>query len=184
MSDIETVTIAALSTPPGAGGIAIIRLSGVAAHTIVKKIFRSLPSNPVFFHLYLGYIFDPQSQQNLDQVLLTLMSAGHSYTGEKMAEIHCHGGLYNSKKILSLLFSLGAEVAPPGEFTKRAFLNGRLDLTQAEAVASLISAESEAGLAAATAQLAGGLSQVVNKMLAQVSRILAAIEVEIDLLAE
>jgi len=177
-------TIAALSTPPGAGGIAIIRLSGAAAHTIASRIFDPWPSDSDYFHLYLGYIYDPDSQQKLDQVLLTLMPAGRSYTGEKMAEIHCHGGLYNSKKILSLLFSLGAAAAPPGEFTKRAYLNGRLDLTQAEAVISLIEAESEAGLAAATAQLAGGLSGFVNKMLAQINQILAAIEVEIDLLAE
>ncbi len=177
-------TIAAISTPPGAGGIAIIRLSGSAAHSIVKQIFRSFPTQLKFFHLYLGYIFAPDTQQNLDQVLLTLMPAGRSYTGEMMAEIHCHGGFYNSKKILSLLFSLGAQAAAPGEFTKRAYLNGRLDLTQAEAVVSLINADSEAGLAAATAQLAGGLTDIIAAMLIQVNQILAAIEVEIDLLAE
>jgi len=184
MSEIGTETIAALSTPPGAGGIAIIRLSGAAAHALAGRIFSPWPSEIDFFHLYLGYIYDPKSGQKLDQVLLTLMPAGHSYTGEKMAEIHCHGGLYTSKKILSLLFSLGAAAAPPGEFTKRAYLSGRLDLTQAEAVISLIKAESEAGLAAATAQLAGGLSEFVNDMLEQVNQILAAVEVEIDLLAE
>jgi len=180
----ENNTIAAISTPPGAGGIAIIRLSGTSAHTIVRQIFHSLPAEPDFFHLYLGYIFSPENRQDIDQVLLTLMPAGHSYTGEKMAEIHCHGGLYNSKKILSLLFKLGAEAAPPGEFTKRAYLNGRLDLTQAEAVAALINAESEAGLVAATAQLAGGLADFVNTMLLTVNQMLAAVEVEIDLLAE
>lgn len=180
----ENVTIAAISTPPGAGGIAIIRLSGNASHTIVRRIFRTLPPHPDFFHLYLGYIHTPENRQNIDQVLLTLMPGGRSYTGEKMAEIHCHGGLYNSKKILSLLFNLGAEAAPPGEFTKRAYLNGRIDLTQAEAVAALINAESEAGLVAATAQLAGGLAEFVNTMLLQVNQMLAAVEVEIDLLAE
>ena len=184
MIAIETQTIAALSTPPGAGGIAIIRLSGAQAHAIVSRIFHPWPAKPDFFHLYLGYIFDPVSNQDLDQVLFTLMPAGHSYSGEDMAEIHCHGGLYNSKKILSLLFNLGAQPAPPGEFTKRAYLNGHLDLTQAEAVSALISAESEAGLAAATAQLAGGLADVIRAMLEQVNRILAAVEVEIDLLAE
>ena len=180
----ENNTIAAISTPPGAGGIAIIRLSGAAAHTIVRQVFRDLPAEPDFFHLYLGYISSPKNQQDIDQVLLTLMPAGHSYTGEKMAEIHCHGGLYNSKKILTLLFNLGAAAAPPGEFTKRAYLNGRLDLTQAEAVAALISAESEAGLVAATAQLAGGLADFVKAMLLKVNQMLAAVEVEIDLLAE
>lgn len=180
----ENITIAAISTPSGAGGIAIIRLSGTASHTIVRQVFRSLPAKPEFFHLYLGYIATPENGQNIDQVLLTLMPSGRSYTGEKMAEIHCHGGLYNSKKILSLLFNLGAEIAPPGEFTKRAYLNGRLDLTQAEAVAALINAESEAGLVAATAQLAGGLADFVNEMLLQINHMLAAVEVEIDLLAE
>ncbi len=180
----ENITIAAISTPPGAGGIAIIRLSGAAAHTIVRQVFRSLPVEPVFFHLYLGYIFAPENRQDIDQVLLALMPAGRSYTGEKMAEIHCHGGLYNSKKILSLLFNLGAEAASPGEFTKRAYLNGRLDLTQAEAVAALINAESEAGLVAATAQLAGGLADFVNAMLLKINQMLVAVEVEIDLLAE
>ena len=184
MSEIGTETIAAISTPPGAGGIAIIRLSGAAAHTLAGRIFSPRPAEPDFFHLYLGYVYDPHSQRQLDQVLLTLMPAGRSYTGEKMAEIHCHGGLYNSKKILSLLFRLGAVAAAPGEFTKRAYLNGRLDLAQAEAVVALIGAESEAGLAAATAQLAGGLSDFVSNMLAQVTQILAAVEVEIDLLAE
>jgi tRNA modification GTPase len=184
MIAIETLTIAALSTPPGAGGIAIIRLSGVQAHAIVSRIFRVWPSKVDFFHLYLGFVYDPASQRDLDQVLLTLMPAGRSYTGEDMAEIHCHGGIYISKKILSLLFKLGAQPAPPGEFTKRAYLNGRFDLTQAEAVSALISAESEAGLAAATAQLAGGLAQNIRAMLEQVNRILAALEVEIDLLAE
>lgn len=177
-------TIAAISTPPGSGGIAIIRLSGPKAHTIIEQVFRSWPENPLFFHLYLGYLYDPVNHHNLDQVLVTLMPSGRSYTGEAMAEIHCHGGHYNSKKILTLLFSLGAEVAPPGEFTKRAYLNGRLDLTQAEAVASLIKAESEAGLVAATAQLAGGLSDFIRQMLASISQLLAAVEVEIDLLAE
>ncbi len=184
MSEIGTEAIAAISTPPGAGGIAIIRLSGRAAHTIVKQVFSPWPSEPDFFHLYLGYISAPLSAQKLDQVLLTLMPAGRSYTGEAMAEIHCHGGFYNSRKILSLLFSLGARAAAPGEFTKRAYLNGRLDLTRAEAVVSLINAESEAGLTAATAQLAGGLADLVEQMLVQVNQVLAAIEVEIDLLAE
>ncbi|MEA3332180.1 MAG: tRNA uridine-5-carboxymethylaminomethyl(34) synthesis GTPase MnmE [Pseudomonadota bacterium] len=178
-------TIAALSTPPGSGGIAIVRLSGPKAHAIVEQVFRPWPTkSPDYFHLYLGYFYDPVNRRNLDQVLVTLMPSGRSYTGEAMAEIHCHGGTYNSKKILTILFALGAVVPPPGEFTKRAYLGGRLDLTQAEAVASLIKAESEAGLAAATAQLAGELSDFIDKMLTLISSLLAAVEVEIDLLAE
>ena len=184
MAGLMPVTIAALSTPSGSGGIAIIRLSGPQAHALVEQVFRPWPVRPDFFHLYLGYICDPVSHLKLDQVLLTIMPSGRSYTGEAMAEIHCHGGAYNSKKILSLLFALGAEAAPPGEFTKRAYLNGRLDLTQAEAVASLIAAESEAGLVAATSQLAGGLSTFISEMLAPINQLLATVEVEIDLLAE
>ena len=161
-----------------------MRLSGPQAHVIVEQLFHPCPVSPEFFHLYLGYICDPVSKLKLDQVLITLMPSGRSYTGETMAEIHCHGGLYNSRKILTLLYSLGAEAAPPGEFTKRAYLNGRLDLTQAEAVASLIAAESEAGLTAATAQLVGGLSLFINKILTPVNQLLATVEVEIDLLAE
>ncbi len=161
-----------------------MRLSGPQAHTIVEQVFRPWPALPDYFHLYLGYICEPFSQVKLDQVLVTLMPSGRSYTGEAMAEIHCHGGLYSSKKILTLLFALGAEAAPPGEFTKRAYLNGRLDLTQAEAVACLIAAESESGLAAATAQLAGGLADFVSEMLTSINQLLATVEVEIDLLAE
>ncbi len=177
-------TIAAISTPPGAGGIAILRLSGERAHSIVSRIFRPWPHNPQYFHLYLGYIHDPVSDCRLDQVLMALMPEKGSYTGEAVAEIHCHGGTYLARKILDLLFSLGAEPAAPGEFTRRAYLNGRLDLAQAEAVAGLIAAESEAGLNAAAAQLAGGLSRRVEDLLAELEDILAGIEVEIDLLAE
>ena len=177
-------TIAAISTPPGAGGIAILRLSGDQAHGIVSKIFRPWPRDPQYFHLYLGYIHDPVSDRRLDQVLMTLMPEKRSYTGEAVAEIHCHGGAYLARKILDLLFSLGAEPAAAGEFTRRAYLNGRLDLAQAEAVAGLIAAESEAGLNAAAAQLAGGLSQRVETLLTDLEEILARIEVEIDLLAE
>ncbi len=161
-----------------------MRLSGPQAHLIIEQVFQPWPARPDYFHLYLGYICDPLSKLKLDQVLVTLMPSGRSYTGEAMAEIHCHGGPYNSKKILTLLFALGAEAASPGEFTKRAYLNGRLDLTQAEAVACLIAAESESGLAAATAQLAGGLADFINQMLTSINQLLATVEVEIDLLAE
>lgn len=178
------VTIAALSTPTGSGGISILRLSGPRSHTIIKELFHPWPLKADYFHLYLGYICDPVSKLKLDQVLIALMPTGRSYTGEAMAEIHCHGGLYNSRKILTLLFTLGAEAASPGEFTKRAYLNGRLDLTQAEAVASLIAAESEAGMVAATSQLAGGLSLLISEILTPVNQLLATVEVEIDLLAE
>ncbi len=177
-------TIAAISTPSGSGGIAIIRLSGPAAHTLVRRLFHPWPASPLYFHLYLGYIHEPTSEIPLDQVFLALMPENRSYTREAMAEIHCHGGAYATGKILNLLFALGAVPAAPGEFTRRAYLNGRLDLTQAEAVAGLIAAESEAGLQAAAAQLAGGLGRHLAGLLARLEEILAGVEVAIDLLAE
>lgn len=184
MTGSMPVTIAALSTPPGSGGIAIVRLSGARSHHFVRQVFDSLPLQPDYFRLYLGYISDPVSKVKIDQVLVTLMPCGRSYTGEAMAEIHCHGGFYSSRKILNLLYSLGAEAASAGEFTKRAYLNGRLDLIQVEAVAGLIAAESEAGLAAAAAQLAGDLSVFISRLLTHIEPLLAAVEVEIDLLTE
>jgi tRNA modification GTPase len=177
-------TIAAISTPPGSGGIAIIRLSGPAAHTLARRVFRPWPAAPRYFHLYLGYIHEPDSGSRLDQVFLALMPENRSYTREAMAEIHCHGGEYVTRRILNLLFALGAEPAAAGEFTRRAYLNGRLDLAQAEAVAGLIAAESEAGLKAAASQLAGGLSDHLAELLAGLEKVLAGVEVAIDLLAE
>jgi tRNA modification GTPase len=185
MKSVAQSTIAALSTPPGAGGIAIIRLSGPEAHTIVRRVFHPWPENPEFFHFYLGHIHPPDGPGRLlDQVFLVLMPEGRSYTREPLAEIHCHGGIYVTRKILSLFYELGAEAAAPGEFTRRAFLNGRLDLAQAEAVAGLIAAESEAGLRAAAAQLKGSLSQRIEELLSRLDRLLAGVESELDLLAE
>ncbi|HDS16274.1 MAG TPA: tRNA uridine-5-carboxymethylaminomethyl(34) synthesis GTPase MnmE [Proteobacteria bacterium] len=177
-------TIAALSTPPGSGGIAILRVSGPAAHAMLRRLFHPWPAQLQYFHLYLGYLCDPVTGQRLDQVLITLMPSGRSYTGEDMGEIHCHGGVYISRKILTLLFSLGALPAQPGEFTRKAYLSGRLDLVQAEAVAALISSESEAAMKAAASQLAGGLSDFVNEQLDLVNQLLAALEVEIDFPSE
>jgi len=185
MKFAEPSTIAALATPPGAGGIAIIRLSGPQAHAIIRRLFRPWPEKPAYFHLYLGYIYPSETADRpLDQVFITLMPEKRSYTREPLAEIHCHGGLYITRKILSLLYGLGAEAAGPGEFTRRAYLNGRIDLAQAEAVAALIAAESEAGLQAATAQLEGSLSERISKLLVVLDGLLAGIENELDLLAE
>lgn len=177
-------TIAAVSTPVGEGGIAILRLSGPQARVILGKIFSPLP--PVFtpFHLYLGMIRDPETGIFFDQVLAVSMEAGRSYTREEMVEIHCHGGRLVTGNILQLLLKQGARLAEPGEFTRRAFLHGRIDLVQAESVADVIAAGSEQALEAAVRQLAGGLSNELMLIEQRLSRQLAALEVDLDLMEE
>ncbi|MBN2333430.1 MAG: tRNA uridine-5-carboxymethylaminomethyl(34) synthesis GTPase MnmE [Deltaproteobacteria bacterium] len=176
-------TIAAISTPAGEGGIAIVRLSGPCARAILLELFTPVPDPFIPFHLYLGLLHDPQSMKAVDQVLAVWMRAGRSYTREEMVEIHCHGGRLATRKILALVLARGARLAEPGEFTRRAFLHGRLDLVQAEAVADLITAHSEQALAVAATQLAGGLSAVLAAMKETLSRQLAALEVDLDGLA-
>src|SRR5215213_1136963 len=150
-------TIAAVATPTGNGGVAIIRVSGSQAEVIARQVF--ILSRPretlVSHHLYLGQIIDPSTNIPLDQGLLVLMRAPRSYTGEHVAEIHCHGGALVSRRILEAVLSRGARVALPGEFTQRAFLNNRLDLSQAEAVLDLIQAKNDRGLQIAWQQLSG-----------------------------
>lgn len=145
---LEQPLIAALSTAPGVGGIAIVRLSGDGAWALIKKIF--VAKNPLDwenatgFGLHYGHI--RYMEKTYDEVLVALMRAGASYTGEEMAEIQCHGGMVSANRILKLLFALGASLASAGEFTKRAFLSGRLDLSQAEAVIEAINAQGERDL--------------------------------------
>ena len=145
-------TIAAIATPPGEGGVAIVRVSGVDAEAIAERTFvRAAGKNGGLksHTLYHGRIRDPETERVLDEVLLTVMRKPRSYTGEDIVEIHCHGGAFVVRQILGLVLRQGARQAEPGEFTKRAFLNGRLDLTQAEAVIDLIRAKTDksAGLA-------------------------------------
>ena len=144
----EHDTIAAVATPPGQGGVAVIRISGLAAEEIASKVFvpRYQVDSFQSHHLYFGSIVDLQSGQSIDEGLLTIMRAPRSYTGENVAEIHCHGGGFLARSVLTLVLRHGARLAQPGEFTKRAFLNGRLDLSQAEAVLDLIQAKSAQGL--------------------------------------
>ena len=177
-------TIAAISTPVGEGGISILRLSGPRSHAILKTLFTPLPDFFTPFHLYLGMIHDPETGDLLDQVLVTRMEVGRSYTREEMVEIHCHGGRLVTGKILQLLVDQGARLAEPGEFTRRAFLSGRIDLVQAESVAGLIAADNEQAMQVAIRQLAGGLSGELTLLEQRLSRQLAALEVELDLLEE
>ena len=153
-------TIAAIATPPGIGGIGLIRVSGPSAEGIARRLFR--PSRPLAaflsHHLYHGEIVSPETGAVLDDVLVAFMKGPHSYTGEDTLEISCHGGPLILRTVLDEVFRAGARPAERGEFTKRAFLNDRLDLSQAEAVLDLITAQTRDGLAAAAGRLKGNLS--------------------------
>ena len=175
-------TIAAVSTAPGPGGIAIVRLSGPSAELILTRLFR--PTQTRFpldsHHLALGRIVDPDTGRVLDEVLAVLMRAPHSYTREDVAEIHTHGGPVVTGRVLELTLRAGARLAEPGEFTKRAFLAGRIDLSQAEAVAELIAAKGRAEAELAMAQLAGGLKERVLALREPLLDVLAHLEVALD----
>ena len=183
-------TIVAVSTPPGEGGIGIVRLSGSEALKIGLKIFsrkhkhgQSVPLRrsfkPVARKLYYGHIVDDQGIE-LDEVLFSFMPGPRSYTCEDVVEINAHGGAVPLKNILELALKKGARLAAPGEFTKRAFLNGRLDLIQAESVLALIRAKTDKALKAAIRSLEGALSGEIAKIRAGIAALLAQIEVEID----
>ncbi len=175
-------TIAAVATPLGEGGIGIVRLSGEAAPEIAEIIFKPLKAEfPLqSHHLYYGYIIDPVSREKIDEVLVSLMLAPHTYTREDVLEINCHGGIVPLKKILDLVLANGVRLAEPGEFTKRAFLHGRLDLAQAEGLLQVIRARTEEGLKAAVNQLAGSFSQEIKEMRQQILFLLAPLEAAID----
>ncbi|MEK6562788.1 MAG: hypothetical protein AABZ59_06365 [Candidatus Binatota bacterium] len=152
-------TIAAVATPMGEGGVAIVRVSGPDAERIAREIFaRSGGRNGRLrtHTLHYGTICEPKTGEVLDEVLLTLMRKPRSYTGEDVVEVHCHGGPFLVRRILELILSRGARHAEPGEFTKRAFLNGRLDLAQAEGVLDLIRVRTEKGMRLALGQVRGG----------------------------
>jgi tRNA modification GTPase len=174
-------TIAAISTPPGEAGIGIVRLSGPQAEDIARQLFRPRrPREPWQSHrLYLGHILDSRGHV-LDEVLLTLMRAPHTYTREDVVEIHCHSGFAVLKAILGEVLARGARLARPGEFTLRAFLAGRLDLSQAEAVLEVIQARTQASLRVAAAHLAGGLGKRLGELRSTLLNILAQVEAALD----
>ena len=179
----EEDTIAAIATPPGEGGIAVIRISGADAENIATKIFaRAQGKNGrlASHRLYHGEIHEPQSNSMVDDVLLTIMRKPRSYTGEDVVEIHCHGGAFLSHKILGLALSQGARQAEPGEFTKRAFLNGKMDLSQAEAVLDLIRARTDKASELALTQARGELSKWVHGLREELLDILVQVEAAID----
>jgi tRNA modification GTPase len=175
-------TIAAIATPPGIGGIAVIRVSGPGAETILKRLFR--PRKPLVEardrHLYHGDILSPETGATLDEVLVALMRGPNSYTGEDVLEIHSHGGLILPQKILSAIILAGARPAEAGEFTRRAFLNGRMDLAQAEAIGDMITANTDRGLEVALSHLKGNLSREIHGLAGNIAEILAEVEATID----
>jgi tRNA modification GTPase len=180
----EQDTICAVSTPPGAGGIGIIRISGGTAIGIALKIFKprrdknlmTASSHSIFY----GHVVDPASGETVDEALLSLMRTPSTYTREDVIEIHCHGGMMPLWRTLGLLISSGARQAEPGEFTKRAFLNGRIDLAQAEAVMDIIRAKTDLSLRAANEQLLGGLSGEIAGLRDRLLSLIAAVEAGID----
>ena len=180
---MQNDTIAAIGTPPGFGGIGVIRVSGPEAFRLVLPLLRRPGGNagvPPSHMLTHGYIIDPVSHETLDEVLAAFMCAPHTYTREDVVEIQGHGGPLVLQRILRLVLAQGARMANPGEFTLRAFLNGRLDLAQAEAVMDLINAQTEAGHRLAMQQLRGRISEQVQDARHAVLGIIARIEASID----
>jgi len=179
-------TIAAIATPLGVGGIGIIKISGDDALAIVQQIFE--PDYQVKElkprYLHFGHIVQPKTRQLIDEVLVAYMPGPHSYTCQDVVEIHAHGGFLPLQEILRLVLSLGARAAEPGEMTLRAFVNGRLDLTQAEALLDIIHAKTEAGLRIAAQQLGGSLSGQVSQVRQTLINTLAYLEATIDFVDE
>lgn len=177
-------TIAAIATPLGEGALAVIRLSGVNALAVAERSFQpagknsSKPTQALSHTIHYGKII--RHGRDVDEVLLSVMRAPRTFTREDVVEITCHGGLLPAKLVLDTVLENGARLAEPGEFTRRAFLNGRMDLAQAEAVADLIHSRTELALAAANEQLAGKLSQRINRLRDDLIATLAHVEAYID----
>jgi tRNA modification GTPase len=189
-------TITAISTPIGEGGIGIVRLTGPQAAGILSRIFRPGKKRPgtsgerqressyslslAPYHLHYGHIVDPQSDETVDEVLVSYMPAPRTYTREDVVEINCHGGVVPLRRVLELTLRHGARLAQPGEMTLRAFLNGRIDLAQAEAVLDIVQAKTEASLRVAVEQLGGRLSDEIRTVRALLMDVLAYLEATID----
>jgi tRNA modification GTPase len=179
---MENDTIAAISTPAGGGGIGIIKISGQKSVSIASSIFRTSRSGDPFQNkpkshkLYHGHIIDPEKGKTLDEALVSVMLSPHSYTREDVVEINIHSGPVVLRAILDLVLSHGARLAYPGEFTKRAFLNGRIDLTQAEAVIDIINAKSRKALEISNAQAGGNLKHSVNT----ISKTLKVVQIKLE----
>jgi tRNA modification GTPase len=180
---MQNDTIAAIATPPGVGGIGVVRVSGIEAFTVVQPLLRQPAGRtdiPPSHLLTYGHIIDPGTEEIVDEVLVAFMNAPRTYTCEDVVEIQGHGGPLVLQRILRLVLAQGARMANPGEFTLRAFLNGRLDLAQAEAVMDLIDAQTEAGQRLAMQQLQGRVSAQVQEARQAILAVVARIEASID----
>ena len=187
---MNSSTITAIATPPGSGGIGVLKISGTKSASIAAAIFKKAHSDPTRLsdarphfkshHLTYGHIVDPDSGKKIDEVLLTFMKAPRTYTREDIVEIQAHSGVVALRAIMELVLKQGARLAEPGEFTKRAFLNGRIDLTQAEAVIDIINAKSETALNIATSQLNGKMKVDIEALRRRLTDILTEIEAAID----
>ena len=182
MKDFDT--ICAISTAIGEGGIAIIRVSGDKALNIVSKIFKPKNGKDILdmktYTMRYGHIIDISTEDLIDEVIISYMKGPRSFTAEDTVEINCHGGVTSTNKVLETVIKAGARLAEPGEFTKRAFLNGRIDLSQAEAVMDLITAKTELAMKSALMQSNGSLSQRINKLNECLLNVLALIEYAVD----
>lgn len=179
----EFDTIAAISTAPGEGAIGIVRISGEDAIRIAGEVYRlkekrlkEQPSHTIHY----GHIVDPKNDEVIDEVMVTVLRAPKTFTREDVVEINCHGGIVAINRILQLVLRMGARLAEPGEFTKRAFLNGRIDLSQAEAVMDLIRAKTDKSMQMAMRQLDGELSKLIQNLRQEILNTLAQVEVNID----
>ncbi|WP_342540485.1 tRNA uridine-5-carboxymethylaminomethyl(34) synthesis GTPase MnmE [Heyndrickxia sp. FSL K6-6286] len=181
---MEFDTISAISTPMGEGAIAIVRLSGDQAIEITDKLFVGVSGkkleNVSSHTIHYGKIIDPTTDEVVEEVMVSVMKAPKTFTRENIVEINCHGGLVSVNRVLQLVLRYGARLAEPGEFTKRAFLNGRIDLSQAEAVMDLIRAKTDRAMNIALGQMEGRLSKLIQKLRQEILEVVAHVEVNID----
>lgn len=175
-------TIAGISTPIGEGGIAVIRVSGDRSIELVDKIFCGKTSlkQSESHTIHYGFLVDPSSNERFEEVLISVMRSPRTFTKEDVVEVNCHGGFVSSRRVLDALLEVGVRLAEPGEFTKRAFLNGRIDLSQAEAVMDLIRAKSDRAMKVAMRQVEGRLSKKIQGIRHKIVQLMAHIEVTID----
>lgn len=177
-------TIAGISTATGEGGIGIVRISGENAIEIAARIFKSHKNKDVknmkSYTMMYGHIVDPETSEIVDEVILSCMRAPYTYTKEDIIEINCHGGSVAVRRVLAVVLAAGARIAEPGEFTKRAFLNGRIDLSQAEAVIDLIRSKTDEGMKLALSQTQGKLSQKIKDIMEDLVKILSHIGAAVD----
>lgn len=178
--DLDTIT--SISTPMGEGAIGIVRLSGPQAVEIADKLYKGkhllndVPSHTINY----GHIIDPESKEVIEEVMVSVLRAPKTFTREDIIEINCHGGILTINRVLELTMTYGARMAEPGEFTKRAFLNGRIDLSQAEAVMDFIRSKTDRASKVAMNQIEGRLSDLIKKQRQSILEILAQVEVNID----